>query len=229
MSLIITPSLIEGSSQTVWSTMKTLKSRCESKGVDKLMGDESVDLRPIRESLQSTHPSLSLARIPTPPSRLDPYLCKRTTTSRFPIDIATQPDLATNSSGCTPGPTAPTDVTLPFCPSSLLLLYFPDPFPTESHLSRVQCSVSLVVPEFRTVSLFNHLPFPTFSYHSPSVFTFTPLSYSLFPFATLPSRSDSRSTYSSSRYFVHFPCSLFGLPYVRLVFRVPFPHVPLGP
>ena len=138
------------------------------------------------------------------------------------------PDLARDSPDCTSGPTVPTDVTLPSCPTSLPLLYSPDPFPTESRLSRVQCSVSLVVPEFQTVSLFDHLPFPTFGYCSLSVFTFAPLSYSLFPFATLPSRSDSRSTYSSSRYFAHFPCSLFGLPYVRLVFRVPFPHVPLG-
>ena len=187
------------------------------------------DPRPIRESLQSTHRSLSTARIPTPPSRPDPYPRERPITSRFPIDIATLPDLASNSPDCTSGLTAPTDVTLISCPSSLPLLCSPDPFPTESRPSRVQCSVSLVVPEFRTVSLFNHLPFPTFGYHSPSVFTFAPPSYSLFPFATLPSRSDSRSTYSSPRYFAHFPCSLFGLPYVRLVFRVPFPHVPLGP
>ena len=187
------------------------------------------DPRPIRESLQSTHPSLSTARIPTPPSRLDPYPRERPITSRFPIDIATPLDLTSDSSGCTSGPTTPTDVTLLSCPSSLPLLYFPDPFPTESRLSRVQCSISLVVPEFRTASLFDHLPFPTFGYCSLSVFTFAPPSYSLFPFAMLPSRSDSRSTYSSSRYFAHFPCSLFGLPYVRLVFRVPFPHVPLGP
>ena len=187
------------------------------------------DPRPIRESLQSTHPSLSTAHIPTPPSRLDPYPRKRPITSRFPIDIATLPDLATDSSDCTTGPTAPTDVTLRSCPSSLPLLYSPDSLLTESRLSRVQCSVLLVVPEFRTVSLFNYLPFPTFGYCSLSVFTFAPLSYSIFPFTTLPSRSDSRSTYSSSRYFAHFPCSLFGLPYVRLVFRVPFPHVPLGP
>ena len=133
-----------------------------------------------------------------------------------------------DSPDCTSGPTAPTDVTLLSCPLSLPLLYFPDPFPTESRLSRVQCSVSLVVPEFQTVSLFDHLPFPTFGYCSLSVFTFAPLSYSLFPFTTLPSHSDLRSTYSSPRDFAHFPCSLFGLPYVRLVFRVPFPHVPLG-
>ena len=138
------------------------------------------------------------------------------------------PDLARASSGCTSGPTAPTDVTLPFCPPSLLLLYSPNPFSTESRLSQVQCSVSLVVPKFWTLSPFDHLHFPTFGYHSPSVFTFVPLSYSLFLFTTLPSHSNSRSTYSSSQYFVHFLCSLFGLPYVRLVFRVPFPHVPLG-
>ena len=150
-------------------------------------------------------------------------------TSRFPIDIAMPLDLASDSSGCTSGPTTQTDVTLLSCPSSLPLLYFLDPFLTESRLSRVQCSVSLVVPEFQTISPFDHLPFPTFGYRSPSVFIFAPPSYSLFPLTTLPSRSDSRSTYSSSRYFVHFPCSLFGLPYVRLVFRVLFPHVPLGP
>ena len=150
-------------------------------------------------------------------------------TSRFPINIVMPPDLARNSPDCTSGPTVPTDVTLPSCPTSLPPLYSPNPFPTESRLSRVQCSVSLVVPEFRTVSLFNQLPFPTFGYCSLSVFTFAPLSYSLFPFATLPSRSNSHSTYSSSRYFAHFPCSLFGLPYVRLVFRILFPHVPLSP
>ena len=168
--------------------------------------------------------SLPIARIPPPPSRLDPYPRERPITSRFPIDITTLPDLATDSSDCTSGPTTPTDVTLLSCPTVLPLLCSPDPFPTESRLSRVRCSVSLVVPEFRTVSLFDHLPFPTFGYHSSSVFTFAPLSYSLFPFATLPSRSDSRSTYSSPRYFAHFPCSLFGLPYVRLVFRVLFPR-----
>ena len=176
-----------------------------------------------------TYLSLPIAHIPTTPSQHDPYPRERTITSQFPIDIATLPDLATDSSGCTSGPTAPTDVTLPFYPPSLPLLYFPNPFPTESRLSRVQCSVSLVVPEFRTVSLFDHLPFPTFGYRSPSVLTFAPPSYSLFPFATLPSRSDLHSTYSSPRYFAHFPCSLFGLLYVRLVFRIPFPHVPLGP
>ena len=200
-----------------------------SRGTWNRHGEDNADLRPIRESLQSTHPSLSTARIPTPPSQLFPYLRKHTITSRFPIDIAMPPDLARDSPDCTSGLTVPTDVTLPSCPTSPPLLYSPDLFPTESRLSRVQCSVSLVVPEFRTVSLFDHLPFPTFGYCSPSVFTFAPLSYSLFPFATLPSYSNSCSTYSSPRYFAHFPCSLFGLPYVRLVFRVPFPHVPLGP
>ena len=155
------------------------------------------DPRPIRESPQLTHLSLLAARIPTPPSRLDPYPRERPIASRVPIDIATLPDLATDSPDCTSGPTVPTDVTLLSCPSSLSLLYFPDSFSTESRLSRVQCSVSLVVPEFRTVSLFDYLPFPTFGYRSPSVFTFAPPSYSLFPFATLPSRSDSHSTYSS--------------------------------
>ena len=149
-------------------------------------------------------------------------------TSRFPINIATLPDLASDSSDCTSGPTALTDVTLPFHPPSLPLLYSPDPFPTESRLSQVQCSVSLVVPEFWTLSPFDHLPFPTFGYRSPSVFTFVPLSYSLFPFTALPSHSNSCSTYSSSQYFAHFPCSLFGLPYVGLAFYVPFPHVSLG-
>ena len=94
-----------------------------------------VDPRPIRESLQSTHLSLLAARIPAPPSRLDPYPRERTITSRFPIDIATPLNLASDSSGCTSGPTTPTDVTLLSCPSSLPLLYFPDPFPTESCLS----------------------------------------------------------------------------------------------
>ena len=191
-------------------------------------GEESVDLRPIRESLQSTHLSLPAARIPMPPSQLDPYPRKWMITSQFLIIIAMLPDLASDSSACISGLTVPTDVTLPSCPMSLLNPYSPDPFPTESQLFRVQCSVSLVVPEFQTVSLFDYLPFPTFGYHPPSVFTFAPLSYSLFLFATLPSRSDSHSTYSSFRYFVHFPCSLFGLLYVRLVFRVLFPHVPLG-
>ena len=78
-------------------------------------------------------------------------------------------------------------------------------------------------------------PFSTISLSLPSATVLFQCSPSrhypipFFPFATLPSRSDSCSTYSSPRYFAHFPCSLFGLPYVRLVFRVPFPHVPLGP
>ena len=150
----------------------------------------AADPRPIRESLQSTHPSLSTARIPTPPSRLDPYPRKRPITSRFPIDIATPLDLASDSSDCTSGPTAPTDVTLPSCPTSLPLLYSPDPFPTESHLSRVQCSVSLVFPSsglfpFSTISL--SLPSATalfqcsHSRHYPIPFSvrYTPLSFRL--------------------------------------------------
>ena len=197
--------------------------------IGKVCKRETGDPRPICESLQSTHLSLPTTRIPLPPLQHDPYSREWTITSQFPIDIATLPDLATDSSDCASGLTAPTDVTLPFCPPSLPLLYSPDLFPTESRLSQVQCSVSLVVPAFRTVSLFNQLPFPTFGYRSPSVFTFVPPSYSLFPFAMLPSCSDLCSTYSSPRYFAHFPCSLFGLPYVRLVFCVPFPHVPLGP
>ena len=127
-----------------------------------------------------------------------PMLANLMITSWFPIDIAMLPDLARDSSDYISGLTVPTDVTLPFCPPSLLLLYSPDLFLMEFHLSRVQCSVSLVVPKFRTLSPFDHLPFPTFGYHSPSVFTFTPLSYSLFLFAMFPSCSDLCSTYSSS-------------------------------
>ena len=197
--------------------------------VDRFLMVLHGDLHPIRESLQSTHLSLLTACIPAPSSQCDPYSRERTITSWFLIDIVMLPNLACASSDYISGPTVPTDVILPFCPPSLPLLYFPNPFPTESRLSQVQCSVSLVIPEFRTISPFNHLPFPTPGHRSPSVFTFTPLSYSLFLFVTLPSHSDLCSTYSSSRYFVHFPCSLFGLPYVRLVFRVPFPHVSLGP
>ena len=100
-------------------------------------------------------------------------------TSQFPIDIVMLPDLAHDSSDYMSGPTVPTDVTLPSCPPSLPLLYFPNPFPTESRLSQVQCSVLLVVPEFQTLSPFDHLPFPTFGYRSPSVFTFVPLSHSV--------------------------------------------------
>ena len=148
--------------------------------MDYIQKMKHVDPRPIRESLQSTHPSLSTACIPAPSSRLDPYPREWMITSRFPIDIATPLDLASDSSGCTSGPTTPTDVTLLSCPSSLPLLCSPDLFPTESRLSQVQCSVSLVVPEFRTISPFDHLPFPTFGYCSLSVFTFAPPSYSLF-------------------------------------------------
>ena len=58
------------------------------------------------------------------------------------------------------GPTVPTDIILPSCPTTLLLLSSPDPFPMESHLSQVQCSVSLVVPKFQTISLFQPSSFP---------------------------------------------------------------------
>lgn len=51
-SSIATPSFVEGSSQTVWSTIKTPKSRCESEGVDELMGDESVSEAVEREGLE---------------------------------------------------------------------------------------------------------------------------------------------------------------------------------
>ena len=150
------------------------------------------DPRPIRESLQSTHLSLLAARIPAPPSRLDPYPRERKITSRFPIDIATPLDLASDFPDCTSGLTVPTDVTLPSCPTSLPLLYSPNPFPTESRLSRVQCSVSLVFPSsglfpFSTISLSlpsatalfqcspsRHYPIPFFrSLHSPLVPTRT--------------------------------------------------------
>ena len=118
---------------------------------------KGVDPRPICESLQLTHLSLPTAHIPLPPSQLDPYAREWMVTSRFPIDIAMLPDLARDSSDCTSGPTVPTDVTLLFCPPSLPRLYSPDPFLTESRLSRVQCSVSLVVPEFQTISPFDCL------------------------------------------------------------------------
>ena len=133
--------------------------------------------------------------IPTPTNR-----------QSFPSRHCDASQSCSQLSACISGLTVPTDFILPSCPMTLLLLYFPDPFPTESRLSQVQCSVLLVVPEFRTLFLFDYLPFPTFSYHPPSVFTFAPLSYSLFLFTTLPSHSDLCSTYSSSQYFVHFLC-----------------------
>ena len=131
------------------STVKVLSSdiatlNIAQSGKKWLLGDP----RSIRESLQSTHLSLPTARIPPPPLRLDPYAREWTITSRFPIDIAMLPDLTCNSSDYISSLTVLTDITLPFCPPSLPLLYFPDLFPMESHLSRVQCSVSLVVPEF---------------------------------------------------------------------------------
>ena len=109
-----------------------------------------------------THLSLPAACIPTPPLQLNPYPCKWTITSWFPIDIAMHPDLACDPSDCISGLPVPTDVTLLFCPLSLPLLYTPNPFLTESCLSQVQCSVLLVIPEFWTISLFDHLLFPMF-------------------------------------------------------------------
>ena len=56
-------------------------------------------------------------------------------TSQFTIDIVMLPDLASDCLACPSGLTVLTDITLPFCLTSLLCLYFPNPFPTESHLS----------------------------------------------------------------------------------------------
>lgn len=51
-SSIVAPSFIEGSSQTVWLTIKTPKSQCESQSIDELMGDESVSETVGREGLE---------------------------------------------------------------------------------------------------------------------------------------------------------------------------------